>query len=55
MHTHPVNFAILQLLLTIPVLYCGRHFYTSGFQALFHGNPNMDSLVAIGLRLLFCV
>ena len=48
MHTHPVNFAILQLLLTIPVLYCGRHFYTSGFQALFHGNPNMDSLVAIG-------
>ena len=22
MHTHPVNFAILQLLLTIPVLYC---------------------------------
>ena len=48
MHTHPVNFAVLQLLLTIPVLYCGRRFYTSGFQALFHGNPNMDSLVAIG-------
>ena len=48
MHTHPVNFAILQLLLTIPVLYCGRHFFTSGFKALVHGNPNMDSLVAIG-------
>ena len=48
MHTHPVNFAILQLLLTVPVLYCGRHFFTSGFKALFHGNPNMDSLVAIG-------
>lgn len=48
MHTHPVNFAILQLLLTIPVLYCGRHFFTGGFKALFHGNPNMDSLVAIG-------
>ncbi len=48
MHTHPVNFAILQLLLTIPVLYCGRHFFTSGFKALFHRNPNMDSLVAIG-------
>ena len=28
MHTHPVNFAILQLLLTIPVLYCGHHFFT---------------------------
>ena len=48
MHTHPVNFAILQLLLTIPVLYCGRNFFTGGFKALFHGNPNMDSLVAIG-------
>ena len=48
MHTHPVNFAILQLLLTIPVLYCGRNFFTSGFKALFHGNPNMDTLVAIG-------
>ena len=48
MHTHPVNFAILQLLLTVPVLYCGRNFFTSGFKALAHGNPNMDSLVAIG-------
>ena len=48
MHTHPVNFAILQLLLTIPVLYCGRNFFISGFKALFHGAPNMDSLVAIG-------
>jgi len=48
MHTHPVNFAILQLLLAIPVLYCGRSFFIGGFKALFHGNPNMDSLVAIG-------
>lgn len=48
MHTHPVNFAMLQLLLTIPVLYCGKNFFISGFKALFHGNPNMDSLVAIG-------
>ena len=48
MHLHPVNFAILQLLLAIPVLYCGRNFFTGGFKALFHGNPNMDSLVAIG-------
>ena len=48
MHTHSVNFAILQLLLTIPVLYCGRNFFISGFKALTHGNPNMDSLVAIG-------
>ena len=48
MHTHPVNFAILQLILTVPVLYCGRKFFLGGFKSLFHGNPNMDSLVAIG-------
>ena len=48
MHTHGVNFAIVQLLLAIPVLYCGRNFFIGGFKALFHANPNMDSLVAIG-------
>ncbi len=48
MHTHGVNFALVQLLLAVPVLYCGRRFFTGGFKALFHGNPNMDSLVAIG-------
>ena len=48
MHSHPMNFAVLQMLLTIPVLYCGRNFFHGGFKSLFHGNPNMDSLVAIG-------
>ena len=48
METHPMNFAVLQLLLTIPVLYFGRNFFLSGFKALWHRNPNMDSLVAIG-------
>ena len=48
MHSHPMNFAVLQQLLTIPVLYCGRNFFHGGFKSLFHGNPNMDSLVAIG-------
>jgi Cu+-exporting ATPase len=41
-------FAILQLLLTIPVVYVGKHFYTKGFKALFKRLPNMDSLIAIG-------
>ncbi len=48
MHTHPFNFSIAQLLLTIPVLICGKKFYIGGLKALFKGNPNMDSLVAIG-------
>ena len=46
--THPVNAAMLQMLLTIPILFIGRRFFTHGFKALFGGNPTMDSLVALG-------
>lgn len=45
---NPVNFAVTQLLLTLPVVYLGRDFYKVGFKALFKGYPNMDSLIAIG-------
>lgn len=47
-NTHPVNFAMTQLLLTLPILYLGRKFLINGFRMLYHRNPNMDSLVAIG-------
>lgn len=40
--------ALAQLILTVPVIFINRHFYQFGFKALFHGSPNMDSLVAIG-------
>lgn len=53
MMTYPSNFALVQLLLTIPVLYFGRNFYLVGFKTLLHGNPNMDSLVAIGTSSAF--
>lgn len=48
MHKQPSNYALTQLLLTIPILWFGRKFFVNGFKALFHLNPNMDSLVAIG-------
>lgn len=51
--SHPPNFALLQLLLTIPVLFFGRFFYTNGFSALLHRNPNMNSLVALGSAVSF--
>ena len=47
-HYYPVNFALTQLILAVPVLYFGRGFFTRGLNALVHLNPNMDSLVAIG-------
>ncbi|WP_443972322.1 heavy metal translocating P-type ATPase [Streptococcus agalactiae] len=43
----PLNYGMIQLLLTLPVMYFGRIFYQNGFKALFKRHPNMDSLVAI--------
>ena len=51
--TSPANFALIQLLLTIPVIYAGRRFYTVGFKTLFKLHPNMDSLVALGTSVAF--
>ena len=48
MHHNPFNFALVQLILTMIILFNGRRFYISGFQNLFKGHPNMDSLVALG-------
>lgn len=42
------NYALIQILLTLPVVYVGKHFYTKGFKALFKRLPNMDSLIAVG-------
>jgi Cu+-exporting ATPase len=53
MHTHAQNFALLQLLLALPVMYIGRRFYIRGFKALFLGNPDMDTLVAVGSSVSF--
>ncbi|MBO0475871.1 copper-translocating P-type ATPase [Vagococcus sp. DIV0080] len=45
---YPERFAVLQLVLTLPVLVIGRSFFTVGFKSLVKGHPNMDSLVALG-------
>lgn len=48
MHQYPYNYAVTQMLLAIPVLYFGRNFFIGGYKSLFHLNPNMDTLVAVG-------
>ena len=45
---HALTSAILQMLLALPVLYFGRHFFLNGFRNLLALSPNMDSLIAIG-------
>ncbi|HDR5039358.1 TPA: heavy metal translocating P-type ATPase, partial [Bacillus anthracis] len=52
-HYNPLNFALIQLFLTIPVMLAGSKFYTVGFKTLFKGSPNMDSLIAIGTSAAF--
>ena len=40
--------ALLQFLLTLPIMYLNRKYYTVGFKTLWHRAPNMDSLIALG-------
>ncbi len=40
--------ALVQLLLTLPVIYLNRSYYSRGLKSLCHRSPNMDSLIAVG-------
>lgn len=45
---NPLNFAIVQFILALPVVYIGRRFYIVGIRQLFMKSPSMDSLIATG-------
>lgn len=45
---NPLNFAIVQFILALPVVYIGRRFYIIGIKQLFMKSPSMDSLIATG-------
>ncbi|AWN19559.1 heavy metal translocating P-type ATPase [Streptococcus sobrinus] len=51
--SHPLTFTLVQLVLTLPVMAIGWHFYRTGFKTLFKGHPNMDSLVAVATTAAF--
>lgn len=40
--------ALLQFLLTVPVIVLNRAYYQKGLRSLIKRNPNMDSLIAVG-------
>ena len=40
--------ALIQLLLTLPILILNATYYKNGFRALWKKSPNMDTLIAIG-------
>ena len=39
---------VLQFILLLPIVYVNRRYFIVGFKRLFKGQPNMDSLIAIG-------
>ena len=48
-----VAMGLLQMLLTIAIMVINQKFFISGFKGLFHGAPNMDTLVALGSSAAF--
>lgn len=50
---YPLRYALLELILCVPVVIAGYKFYTIGFKNLFQRSPNMDSLIAIGTSAAF--
>ena len=50
---HGFSSAFTQLLLTLPILFLNRPFFSRGFRALLQRSPTMDSLVALGATAAF--
>lgn len=48
-----VAMGLLQLLLTVAVMVINQKFFISGYRALWHRAPNMDTLVALGSTAAF--
>ena len=49
MMIHPINYAILLLILTTIVILFGKDIIKNGYKNLIHKTPNMDTLVMIGV------
>ncbi len=47
-HKNPASFALIQAVLTTPVLVINGRFFVSGVKAVFRRAPNMDTLVSLG-------
>lgn len=47
-HENAVSYALVQMILTLPVMLINGYFFTSGFKGLIHRAPNMNTLIALG-------
>lgn len=53
MEDNHIAMGLVQLLLTIIIMVINQKFFLNGFKSLFHGSPNMDTLVALGAGAAF--
>ena len=52
-HNNHVAMGLVQLLLSGIIMVINQRFFVSGFKSLFHGSPNMDTLIALGSTAAF--
>lgn len=53
MEGNHVAMGLLQLLLAGIIMVINQRFFVSGYKSLFHGSPNMDTLIALGSTAAF--
>ena len=52
-HDNHIAMGLIQLLLSGIVMVINQKFFISGYKSLFHGAPNMDTLIALGSSAAF--
>ena len=50
---NPLNMALIQTILTLPIMIVSWEYFDKGFKNLFRGHPNMNSLIALGTAAAF--
>ena len=53
MHTNPKNFALAEIILTLPIMIIGYKFYINGIKAVIFKAPDMDTLIALSTFVAF--
>ncbi|MBR5931233.1 MAG: heavy metal translocating P-type ATPase [Lachnospiraceae bacterium] len=53
MEGNHIAMGLLQLLLSAIIMVINQQFFVSGYKSLFHGAPNMDTLIALGSSAAF--
>ena len=53
MQGNHISMGLVQLLLSGIIMVINQKFFISGFKSLFHGSPNMDTLIALGSSAAF--